>query len=49
MLNITREQAQKGRCIECLACELTAFEQGCQAIRIELPMPTKDGYEGDAR
>lgn len=48
-LAISAEDARKGKCIECLACELTAYEQGCKAIRINLPMPTKDGYAGGAR
>jgi len=44
VLAIDEADAKKGKCIECLACELTAYEQGCKAIRIDLPLPTKDGY-----
>jgi len=44
VLNISEEEAKKGRCIECLACELKACELGVQNIRIDLPMPGVDGY-----
>ncbi|GEM_PF-49214 len=42
VLAISEEDAAKGRCIECLACELKACELGVKAIRIDLPMPTQD-------
>ncbi|MBN2083561.1 acetate--CoA ligase family protein [bacterium] len=50
-LAISPEDARKGKCIECLACELKACELGLANIHIELPMPTKDGYaaEGEER
>jgi succinyl-CoA synthetase beta subunit len=41
-LNITREEAQKGRCIECLACEVDCFFQGAGGGKIELPIPGLD-------
>jgi succinyl-CoA synthetase beta subunit len=45
-LAITAEEAKKGKCIECLACELKAFELGTHNIRIDLPMPGPAGYGG---
>jgi succinyl-CoA synthetase beta subunit len=38
-LNITHEEAQKGRCVECLACEVDCFFQGAGGGRIVLPIP----------
>ncbi len=43
-LNITREEAQKGRCIECLACEVDCTFRGAGGGRIELPIPGLDEY-----
>lgn len=45
VLAISEEDAAKGKCIECMACELKAYELGCWNVHIDLPMPTKDGYE----
>jgi succinyl-CoA synthetase beta subunit len=42
VLNITREEAKKGRCVECLACEVDCFFQGAGGGRIELPIPGLD-------
>jgi succinyl-CoA synthetase beta subunit len=42
MLSIAPEVAQKGRCTECLACELACKFHGNQAITIDLPIP---GFE----
>ncbi|MGC9333534.1 MAG: ATP-grasp domain-containing protein [Anaerolineae bacterium] len=39
VLNITREEAEKGRCSECLACEVECFFGGAGGGRIELPIP----------
>jgi succinyl-CoA synthetase beta subunit len=44
VLNISEEEARKGKCIECLACELKACELGLKNIRIDLPLPGVDGY-----
>jgi len=44
VLAISAEDAKKGKCIECLACELKAFELGVKNIAIDLPMPTAEGY-----
>jgi succinyl-CoA synthetase beta subunit len=38
-LAIGEAEAKKGKCIECLACELASFEHGCMALKIDLPMP----------
>ena len=43
-LNITREEAQKGRCVECLACEVDCFFKGAGGGKIELPIPGLDKY-----
>jgi succinyl-CoA synthetase beta subunit len=39
MLSISQEEAKKGRCTECLACELACKFHGNRAIFIELPIP----------
>ena len=39
VLNITPEEAKKGRCVECLACEVDCFFQGAGGGQIELPIP----------
>jgi succinyl-CoA synthetase beta subunit len=44
VLNITREEAQKGRCGECLACEVDCFFKGAGGGRITLPIPGLDEY-----
>jgi hypothetical protein len=44
MLNITAEEARKGRCVECLACEVDCFFKGTGGGRIELPIPGLDDY-----
>ena len=38
VLNITREQAQKGRCIECLACDIECYFHGNQGGFVDLPI-----------
>jgi succinyl-CoA synthetase beta subunit len=43
-LAIGEAEAKKGKCIECLACELASFEHGCMALKIELPMPVGDAH-----
>ncbi len=44
VLNITPEDAAKGRCSECLACEVECFFHGAGGGRIELPIPGLDEY-----
>jgi succinyl-CoA synthetase beta subunit len=43
-LNITAEEAQKGRCVECLACEVDCVFKGAGGGKIELPIPGLDEY-----
>ncbi|MBN2502918.1 MAG: acetate--CoA ligase family protein [Anaerolineales bacterium] len=43
ILNISREEAQKGRCIECLACEVECYFEGKRGGRIVLPIPGLEG------
>ncbi len=42
VLNIEREQARKGRCIECLACEIECYFEGNRGGRIHLPIKGLD-------
>jgi succinyl-CoA synthetase beta subunit len=43
-LNITREEAKKGRCVECLACEVDCLLYGAGGGYVHLPIPGLDGY-----
>jgi len=42
ILSITPQEAKKGRCTECLACELACQFHGNRAIMIDLPIPGLD-------
>ncbi len=42
VLNVTPQEAKKGRCTECLACELACQFRGEKAISIDLPVPGLD-------
>jgi succinyl-CoA synthetase beta subunit len=44
VLNIGKEEAAKGRCSECLACEVDCFFLGAGGGRIELPIPGLEEY-----
>ncbi len=44
VLNITAEEAAKGRCTECLACEIACWAEAKKAIKIDLPIPGLDEY-----
>jgi succinyl-CoA synthetase beta subunit len=44
VLNISKEEAKKGRCIECLACEVDCTFKGRGGGKIELPIPGLDEY-----
>jgi succinyl-CoA synthetase beta subunit len=44
VLNISKEEAQKGRCGECLACEVDCTFKGAGGGKIELPIPGLDEY-----
>lgn len=39
ILRISREEARKGRCIECLACEVECYFEGNRGGRVVLPIP----------
>jgi succinyl-CoA synthetase beta subunit len=42
ILNISKEEAQKGRCVECLACEVDCTFKGAGGGKIDLPIPGLD-------
>jgi succinyl-CoA synthetase beta subunit len=42
VLNITRQEAQKGGCVECLACEVDCRFQGAGGGHVQLPIPGLD-------
>jgi succinyl-CoA synthetase beta subunit len=44
VLNITPEEARKGRCVECLACEVDCFFAGAGGGHVDLPIPGLDEY-----
>ncbi|MCK4472837.1 MAG: hypothetical protein KAW49_13735, partial [Anaerolineae bacterium] len=44
VLNITPEEAKKGRCIECLACDVECYFQGAGGGYVELPIPGLEEY-----
>ncbi|MDY6877588.1 MAG: ATP-grasp domain-containing protein [Chloroflexota bacterium] len=44
VLNITPEEAKKGRCIECLACDVACYFQGAGGGYVELPVPGLEEY-----
>jgi len=44
VLNVSEEGAAKGRCTECLACEIACWSEGKHAIRIDLPIPGFDEF-----
>lgn len=43
-LNISKEDAAKGKCTECLCCEIECFFQGNGGGKIDLPIPGLDEY-----
>jgi len=44
VLNISQDEAKKGGCIECLACEIECYFEGNQAGRVDLPLPELDKH-----
>ena len=42
VLNITLEEARKGKCTECLACEVECAFEGNGGGRVLLPIPGLD-------
>jgi succinyl-CoA synthetase beta subunit len=49
VLNVTAEEAKKGRCVECLACEVDCHFKGAGGGRIDLPIPGLDEYLGNVQ
>jgi len=46
-LKVTLEEAARGACIECLACELDCQEKGGGGLAFDLPMPELDAHLDD--
>ncbi|MGD9099267.1 MAG: acetate--CoA ligase family protein [Anaerolineae bacterium] len=46
VLNITPEEAKKGRCVECLACEVECLFQGAGGGYVHLPIPGLEEFQG---
>jgi succinyl-CoA synthetase beta subunit len=44
VLNVTLEEAQRGRCTECLACEVDCGALGAGGGNVRLPVPGLDEY-----
>jgi hypothetical protein len=44
VLNIAPEEAEKGRCIECLACDVACYFQGAGGGYVDLPVPGLEEY-----
>jgi hypothetical protein len=49
VLNISRDDARQGRCIECLACEIACYFQGAGGGYVDLPIPGLDKYRREHR
>jgi succinyl-CoA synthetase beta subunit len=46
-LNITPEDAKKGRCIECLACDVACYFRGAGGGYVDLPIPGLEEYRSN--
>lgn len=46
-LRVSQEEAARGACIECLACELACISNGIGGIDFSLPMPELDALVSD--
>jgi len=44
VLNISAEEARKGRCVECLACDIECYFHGNRGGFVELPIEGLDAY-----
>lgn len=44
VLNISGDEAKKGGCIECLACEIECYFEGNRGGRVDLPLPELDKH-----
>ncbi|MDH7487200.1 MAG: acetate--CoA ligase family protein [Anaerolineae bacterium] len=49
VLNISPEEAKKGRCVECLACEVDCFFRGAGGGYVELPIPGLEEYRASLK
>jgi len=49
VLNITPEEAKKGRCVECLACEVECLFHGAGGGYVELPIPGLKEYRAQIK
>ncbi|MBI5830125.1 MAG: hypothetical protein HZB20_11450 [Chloroflexi bacterium] len=45
VLNISYEDAKRGKCIECLACEVECYFHGNRGGRIRLPIAGLEEYQ----
>ncbi|HEC33997.1 MAG TPA: succinyl-CoA synthetase subunit beta [Chloroflexi bacterium] len=48
VLNITREETKRGRCVECLACEVECLFHGAGGGYVHLPIPGLDSVKPEA-
>ena len=48
VLNITAEEAKRGRCVECLACDVECYFRGNKGGYVDLPIPGLDAYREQA-
>ena len=44
LLSISTEEARRGRCIECLACDIACYFDGARGGFVELPIPGLEAY-----
>jgi len=44
VLSISTEEARRGRCIECLACDIACYFDGARGGFVELPIPGLEAY-----
>ncbi len=49
VLNISQEEAERGRCIECLACDVECYFRGAGGGYVELPIPGLDEWRAKNR
>jgi len=49
VLNITPEEAKRGRCVECLACEVECFFRGAGGGYVHLPIPGLEEYRASLK
>jgi succinyl-CoA synthetase beta subunit len=49
VLNISRQEAARGRCSECLACEVECWARGNRGAKITLPIPGLEEYLKETR